>query len=68
MLRINLSPLLLSHSIQQVKTQLESGPSVIVSTPSKCVEALTKYEEALNVKESLQMLIIDEADLILSYG
>ncbi|KAJ3282095.1 ATP-dependent DNA/RNA helicase, partial [Borealophlyctis nickersoniae] len=45
---------------------LAANPDVIVSTPSKVLAFLDNG--SLTLKDSLESLVIDEADLILSYG
>ncbi|KAI9298632.1 DEAD-domain-containing protein [Neoconidiobolus thromboides FSU 785] len=49
-----------------LKTQLKELPSIVIGTPSKILSFL--QNKSLNVKTSLQQLIIDEADLVLSFG
>jgi ATP-dependent RNA helicase DDX56/DBP9 len=45
---------------------IEKRPEIIVSTPSKIVAELEA--NTLTLKESLHTLVIDEADLVLSFG
>ncbi len=41
-------------------------PGILVGTPKRLLQYLNK--KTMNVKESLDFLVIDEADLLLSYG
>lgn len=43
---------------------VESEPSIVVSTPSRLCPLL----DMLSLRDSLQSLVIDEADLVLSFG
>lgn len=43
---------------------IETEPSIIVSTPSRLCSLL----DMLSLRDSLQSLVIDEADLVLSFG
>ncbi|TPX67221.1 hypothetical protein SpCBS45565_g03926 [Spizellomyces sp. 'palustris'] len=54
------------QSVANQKAVLAERPDIIIATPSKVLAQL----EANNVelKDSLESLVIDEADLILSYG
>ncbi|KAG2223700.1 hypothetical protein INT45_007278 [Circinella minor] len=45
---------------------LAEKPDIIVSTPSKVLAHLEA--DNMNLRESLEMLVIDEADLVLSFG
>lgn len=45
---------------------LRELPEIVVSTPQRLVEHLEGG--SLVLRESLQMLVVDEADLVLSYG
>lgn len=49
-----------------LKHMLAERPDIVVSTPAKLVAQL--QEANLSVKESLQTLVIDEADLMFSFG
>ncbi|XP_053684142.1 probable ATP-dependent RNA helicase DDX56 isoform X1 [Sabethes cyaneus] len=49
-----------------LKHMLTERPDIIVSTPAKIANELR--EGNLNIKESLHTLIIDEADLMFSFG
>ncbi|PVZ99657.1 hypothetical protein BB558_004308 [Smittium angustum] len=49
-----------------IKALLAEQPEVVVSTPSRILQHMK--EGSLNVSESLETLVIDEADLILSFG
>ncbi len=46
--------------------QLRELPSILISTPTRLVEHLK--EGNIDLKKTLKILIIDEADLVLSYG
>lgn len=48
------------------KLLLSERPDVVIATPSRALACLRAGD--LDVRESLQSLVIDEADLILSYG
>lgn len=45
---------------------LAQKPDIVVSTPARVLSHLK--QKNLNLKESLQMLVIDEADLMFSFG
>jgi ATP-dependent RNA helicase DDX56/DBP9 len=47
------------------RTQLSQSPEIIVSTPSRVLHHVTSSKLSL---QSVQSLVIDEADLVLSYG
>ncbi|XP_055594844.1 probable ATP-dependent RNA helicase DDX56 [Uranotaenia lowii] len=49
-----------------LKHMLAERPDIVVSTPAKLLAQLR--EGTLNVKDSLKTLIIDEADLMFSFG
>lgn len=49
-----------------LKHMLAERPDVVVSTPAKLLAQL--QEGTLNVKDSLKTLIVDEADLMFSFG
>ncbi|PVV05021.1 hypothetical protein BB560_000463 [Smittium megazygosporum] len=55
-----------SGTTHAVKTMLYSQPEIIVSTPSKLLPYLK--DESLNLCKSLEALVIDESDLVLSFG
>lgn len=46
--------------------RLREVPDILISTPSRLVEHVRAG--TVDLKQSLQMLVIDEADLVLSYG
>lgn len=56
-------------SISELKTALAVPPNIVVSTPS-CIHSCLSNGilQANAVKDSLSMLVLDEADLLLSYG
>ncbi|KAI9257975.1 P-loop containing nucleoside triphosphate hydrolase protein [Phascolomyces articulosus] len=51
---------------QLQRPMLAEKPDIIVSTPSKVLAHLEA--DNMNLRESLEMLVIDEADLVLSFG
>lgn len=54
------------ESAKAIKPLLEEKPDIIISTPARLLKHLTNQNLVLH--ESLQTLIIDEADLVLSFG
>lgn len=48
------------------KNLLAERPDIIISTPSKLLSNF--IDKHLNIKNTLETLVIDEADLIFSYG
>lgn len=48
------------------KPLLVEKPDIVVGTPSRILQHLKAGN--LNVKESLEILVIDEADLVFSFG
>lgn len=54
------------ESMQLQRSMLSTAPSILVSTPSRLLPHLDA--QAISLKESLQVLVIDEADLVLSFG
>lgn len=48
------------------KPLLVEKPDIVVGTPSRALQHLKA--ENLNLKKSLEILIIDEADLVFSFG
>ncbi|PIN13038.1 RNA helicase [Handroanthus impetiginosus] len=56
-------------SVSDLKTSLAGLPDIIVSTPACVQTCLTKgMLQAKALQESLSVLVLDEADLLLSYG
>eukprot|EP01117_Protostelium_nocturnum_P006622 TRINITY_DN2382_c0_g2_i1.p1 TRINITY_DN2382_c0_g2~~TRINITY_DN2382_c0_g2_i1.p1 ORF type:complete len:636 (-),score=266.84 TRINITY_DN2382_c0_g2_i1:40-1947(-) len=53
------------NSISEQKAQLRNIPDIIVSTPTRLYELIQKNSISL---ESLKLFILDESDLLLSYG
>ncbi|OZJ05610.1 hypothetical protein BZG36_01467 [Bifiguratus adelaidae] len=53
-------------SIQQQQPMLAENPDIVIATPSKVISHMEAKN--LDVRETLDTLVIDEADLILSYG
>lgn len=54
-------------TLQSQKQILATKPDIIVSTPTKILAHL-KEENCLDLKSTLELLVIDEADLLLSFG
>jgi len=54
------------QSVEVQRMHLSKRPHVLVATPASIVQHLQRGN--LSIKESLEMLVIDEADLILSFG
>jgi ATP-dependent RNA helicase DDX56/DBP9 len=52
--------------VQQELARLRDGADVLVATPSGLLTQL--QQGTIDLKTSLEMLVIDEADLVLSYG
>jgi ATP-dependent RNA helicase DDX56/DBP9 len=52
------------------KQALATKPDIVVATPTKILQHLKDEQQAalLGLKTSLEMLVIDEADLLLSFG
>ena len=46
--------------------QLAEQPSIIVASPTRLVELIRR--KAISLQHSLRVLVVDEADLVLSYG
>lgn len=60
---------LLGENTQQLKRAVAAAGHVVVSTPAKLASAIREGLLSSQVLQSrLQMLILDEADLLLSYG
>lgn len=56
---------ILSDNQKAVDAKLRSKPDIIVSTPSKLAQQHQRHQVDLS---SVMVLVIDEADLVLSYG
>lgn len=41
-------------------------PDIVVATPARCLQHMLAGN--LNLKKSLEILVIDEADLVFSFG
>lgn len=54
------------ESFQIQKNMIAEQPAILISTPSRIIPHLES--KSLILKDSLEMLIIDEADLIVSFG
>eukprot|EP00457_Paulinella_chromatophora_P003003 gb/GEZN01003008.1/.p1 GENE.gb/GEZN01003008.1/~~gb/GEZN01003008.1/.p1 ORF type:complete len:727 (+),score=173.68 gb/GEZN01003008.1/:29-2209(+) len=46
--------------------RLKERPSIVISTPTRLIDYLEN--NILSLKHSLKLLVVDEADLVLSYG
>ncbi|XP_074581377.1 DEAD-box ATP-dependent RNA helicase 16 [Curcuma longa] len=58
-----------SMPLTEMKTALAGPPDIVVSTPACISTSISKgVLQASSIKDSLSMLILDEADLLLSYG
>jgi ATP-dependent RNA helicase DDX56/DBP9 len=57
-------------TMQTQKQILASKPDIIVSTPTKILAHLKDEQQAnqIGLKQTLEILVIDEADLLLSFG
>jgi ATP-dependent RNA helicase DDX56/DBP9 len=57
-------------TLQAQKQALATKPDIIVSTPTKILAHLKDEQQAsvLGLKTTLEILVIDEADLLLSFG
>uniref|UniRef100_A0A7C9CK08 RNA helicase n=1 Tax=Opuntia streptacantha TaxID=393608 RepID=A0A7C9CK08_OPUST len=67
--QLKVAQLTSAMSSSDLKTALWGPPDVVVSTPAcihTCLSAASLQPKA--IQESLSMLILDEADLLLSYG
>lgn len=64
---VDLSSSLMNQQIQ--RQILATRPDIIVSTPTKILSHLKEDNGSLNdLKSTLELLVIDEADLLLSFG
>ncbi|XP_022905090.2 probable ATP-dependent RNA helicase DDX56 [Onthophagus taurus] len=52
--------------LQVQKPMLVEKPDIVISTPARALQHIKAGN--LNIKESLDMLVIDEADLVFSFG
>lgn len=69
-----------SEELERQEALLRDQPDVVVATPSALLTHIRRHEERqshnsqnssnnpLDLKSSLQMLVVDEADLVLSFG
>jgi ATP-dependent RNA helicase DDX56/DBP9 len=58
-------------TLQAQKQLLSTKPDIVISTPTKILAHLKNERDNLNVidlKSSIELLVIDEADLLLSFG
>ena len=56
-----------SHSdVNSVKSVLNERPDIVIATPARILNHLE--EKTISLKDSLEMLVIDEADLVFSFG
>ena len=53
-------------SFQMQKSQLADSPCIVISTPSRIIPHLET--KSLILKDTLESLVIDEADLVVSFG
>lgn len=53
---------------QAQKQLLSTKPDIIVSTPTKILNHLKDQASSIDLKSSLELIVIDEADLLLSFG
>eukprot|EP01132_Coremiostelium_polycephalum_P004316 gene4316-5402_t len=53
-------------SIEEISGLLRDIPDVIISTPTRLVKLLEL--KSIQIQSTLEMLVIDEADLVLSFG
>lgn len=66
---INVVDISSSQMSQQSQKQiLATKPDIIVSTPTKILAHLKDESNSLDIKSTLELLVIDEADLLLSFG
>lgn len=56
----------LTEEIQFMKKYLLEKPDIVISTPSKLIQQIKNLN--LNLMDSLRFLVIDEADLMFSFG
>ncbi|CAL9775070.1 unnamed protein product [Musa acuminata subsp. burmannicoides] len=58
-----------SMAIVDMRTALSGSPDIVVSTPASISTCIAKGAlQTSSIKDSLSMLVLDEADLLLSYG
>jgi len=62
---ISLLPLRAERGMNTQASRLKEGPNIVVSTPTRLAKHLKNKSVELN---QLQHLVVDEADLILSFG
>jgi len=62
---ISVLPLRIERGMQTQAARLKEGPNIVVSTPTRLAKHLKKNGVQL---DQLQHLVVDEADLILSFG
>ncbi|KAJ1697527.1 hypothetical protein LUZ63_006039 [Rhynchospora breviuscula] len=67
--KLKLVQLTASMPHRDMKTSLAGPPNIVVTTPACISTCISKgILKASSIKDSLSMLILDEADLLLSYG
>lgn len=54
------------YELSAQRPLLIEGPDVVIATPARALAHLKAKN--MNLKESLQMLVVDEADLLFSFG
>ncbi|XP_008790268.1 DEAD-box ATP-dependent RNA helicase 16 isoform X2 [Phoenix dactylifera] len=58
-----------SMPVADMRTALAGPPDIVVSTPACISTCMSKgVLQTSNIKDSLSLLVLDEADLLLSYG
>ncbi len=58
-------------TLQAQKQLLSTKPDIVISTPTKILAHLKNerdHSNAIDLKSSIELLVIDEADLLLSFG
>ncbi|KYQ99970.1 putative RNA helicase [Tieghemostelium lacteum] len=63
---INIIQLGSDKSVDEQRGLLRDIPDIVISTPTRLVQHL--QSKAIQLQNTLEMLVIDEADLVLSYG
>ncbi|EDQ93088.1 uncharacterized protein MONBRDRAFT_19343 [Monosiga brevicollis MX1] len=63
---INVGVLATNQSKKQLKSLAASKPPILVGTPTRILQHI--QNEAKEVRQTLKLMILDEADLLFSYG
>ncbi|XP_072971361.1 DEAD-box ATP-dependent RNA helicase 16 [Typha angustifolia] len=67
--RLKITQLTANMPVRDMGVALSGPPNIVVTTPGCISTCISKRAlQAPSIKESLSMLILDEADLLLSYG